>query len=68
MNYLYKLNAAITIAQYRFKHWIFQWKQDDENDIAFVIANIITFVKYKEHTIVKFGKNTMRIADKYLIE
>lgn len=46
----------VSLCVYKFRHWCFQWKQDEEGDIVFVIFNCIGFVKYKEHTIVKFGK------------
>lgn len=60
--------ATLALKKYQFVHWLFQWKQDDDGDIAFVIANIITFVKYKEHTMIYFGRNTMKHAPKYVRE
>lgn len=54
-------------AKYRFKHWLFSWNQDEEGDIVFSIAKTIHFIKYKEHTIIRFGKYDYKEAPKYLI-
>ncbi len=51
--------------KYRLKHWFFQWKQDDEGDIALVVANLLTLLKYKEHTIVKLNGYKLARAGKY---
>ena len=53
--------------RYRFIHWLFQWKQDEENDIAFVVCNCLVFLKYKEHTIIQWNGASMKSAPKYLI-
>lgn len=50
---------------YRLEHWLFKWKRDDEGDIAFVLFNWIAFVKYKEHTIIKFNGYKLERAYKY---
>lgn len=39
---------------YRFWHWFFQWQSDDEGDLTFVIAGVIGFTKYKEHTVFRW--------------
>lgn len=39
---------------YKLSHWLFQWRQDVDGDIAFVIMGAIAFVKYKEHTMTYF--------------
>ena len=53
---------------YKFKHWVFSWKQDEDGDIAFVICNRMAFVKYKEHTIIRFDGNKMMDAEKYQVK
>ena len=50
---------------YKFKHWFFSWKQDEDGDLVFVICNRMAFVKYKEHTIIRFDGNKMMHAEKY---
>lgn len=70
----FKMNSAIlpwwrvSMWKYRFRHWIFQWKQDEEGDLAFVFLGFIAFIKYKEHTLVKFDGHKMADAPKYLTE
>lgn len=49
----------------KFKYWLSSWKQDEEGDIAFVLFNKLAFVKYKEHTIIRFDGDKMRDAGKY---
>lgn len=56
-NFFYKLGRilnSVPLVIYRFKHWFFQWKVDEEGDIAFVVMNRMAFLKYKEHTLIKF--------------
>lgn len=55
------------ILTYRFKHWFFQWKLENEGDVALVIAGRMALVKYKEHTVICFGNfSHWRDAPKYL--
>lgn len=61
-----KLQAFYLHKSYLFRHWLFQWKQDEDGDIVFSIANRLHFIKYKEHTVVKFGKFDYQNAPKYV--
>lgn len=47
----------ITYKFYQFKHWFFMWQLDDDNDITLTVCRFIHLTKYKEHTIIRFGKN-----------
>jgi hypothetical protein len=51
-----ELKALKLVKSYKFRHWLFAWNVDSEGDIVFSVANVLHFVKYKEHTIVKWGK------------
>jgi hypothetical protein len=62
----YSINSRMMHLSYRLRHWAFQWKQDNEGDIAFVVLGRIAFVKYKEHTIVRFDGHKMADAPKYV--
>lgn len=53
---------------YQFTHWAFKWVQDSEGDIGFQMFGIITAIKYKEHTIWKFGRTNYDDAPKYVID
>lgn len=61
-----KIKSAYYLNRYKFRHWFFKWNQDEEGDIVFSVAGVIHFVKYKEHTIVKFGKFGYTEAPKYV--
>ena len=62
-----KLKALIATSRLRFEYWFFQWKLDQDNDIVFSICNVVHFVKYKQSTIVYWGRQPMfREAPKYL--
>lgn len=39
---------------YRFWHWLFQWRSDEDCDLTFVVAGVIGFTKYKEHTVIRW--------------
>ena len=68
MNSLFhKLNWGLKLFLYLFKHWFFKWNVDEDGDIVFSIANILHFLKYKEHTLVYFGKKKLTEAPKYLV-
>jgi hypothetical protein len=44
---------------YRFRHWLFQWNAENEEDsgsIVFTVCGFIHFLKYKEHTIIYLGQ------------
>lgn len=60
-----RLHAKFLYLRYRYWHWLFQWKQDDEGDIAFVICNCLSFVKYKEHTIINLKGASYNPAGKW---
>lgn len=53
-------------AKYIFRHWLLAWKQDEEGDIALVFFNRLAFVKYKEHTIVRWDGHRMASAPRYV--
>lgn len=44
-------------AWYRFTGWLYRWTLDEDNAITFTVAGCLNFTKYKESTIVKFGRN-----------
>lgn len=46
--------------------WLFQWKVDQDGDIAFVIFNRLAFVKYKQSTIINLKGDQYSPAKKYL--
>lgn len=50
---------------YKLRHWLFSWRQDEDGDICFVILNRLTFVKYKEHTLIRFDGGKLVKAGKY---
>ena len=55
----------IQVMWYRLQHFMFSWVQDNEGDIGLQFFRLITFIKYKEHTIIHFGKKYER-APKYV--
>lgn len=61
-----KIQAFYLHNSYLFRHWLFSWNQDEDGDIAFSIAKRVHFIKYKEHTLVKFGKMNYVRAPKYV--
>lgn len=51
------------------KNRIFKWNFDPECDLVFSVCGILHFVKYKEHTLIKWGKQSDHCpAPKYLRE
>lgn len=60
------LKAKLSLNIYKFKHWFFSWNVDDEGDITFSIAKVIHLTKYKEHTIIRYGKLNYQPAAKYV--
>ena len=47
-----------TLLKYKFRHWAFQWNceaAEDGSSIVFTLFNCVHFLKYKEHTLIKFG-------------
>lgn len=58
-----------SMLSWRLRRWMFQWKLDDEGDLAIIVFRCIALVKYKEHTVVRFGRfSDWRSAPKYLKE
>lgn len=51
--------------KYRFRHWLFSWRQDGEGDLVFVVANRLAFTKYKEHTLVTWNGDKLEPAGKW---
>lgn len=64
----YKLMAIFYTSKYKFKHWFFKWNVDEEKDLVFSVCNVIHFIKYKEHTVIKFGRKQYESAPKYIKE
>ncbi len=64
--FLVKFYAWYLMSKYKLKHWVFQWKQDNEGDIALVVFGCLVFLKYKEHTIFRIGAKDMKNAPKYV--
>ena len=57
-SWINRLRAYVFLKSYKFKHWAFRWNCEAEQDgssIVFTLFNHIHFLKYKEHTLVKFG-------------
>lgn len=61
-----RLAFNLSMLSYRFRHWLFAWKIDDEGDLVFSVGKVLHFIKYKEHTIVKFGKQSYVDAPKHI--
>jgi hypothetical protein len=59
------IKAQYMYYSYKFNHWFFQWKTDSDGDIAFVICNLLTFTKYKEHTLISLKGKNFKMASKY---
>lgn len=51
---------------YKLRNFLFAWNLDEERDLTFSVCKVIHFIKYKEGTIVKFGKKEYLPAPKYL--
>lgn len=45
----------INLWKYRVGVWAFRWVSDNEGDIGFCLLGLITFIKYKEVTLVYVG-------------
>lgn len=59
----------IMIIMYRLKNFIFQWNAEEEKDggsIVFTLFNRVHFLKYKESTIIYYGKGKYSQARKYV--
>lgn len=52
-------------SKYHLEHSAFKWTQDDDGDICFRLFWVFHFIKYKEHTCIKFGIKHMEDAGKY---
>lgn len=53
------------MAEYKMTHAAFRWVMDEDGDIGIEIFRLVTLLKYKEHTIIKFGKKYEN-APKYI--
>lgn len=62
-----KLKAYLMMSKYKFHHWVFKWNQDEDGAIVFSVVGAFHFIKYKEHTIFKFGKKNYDGAAKYYV-
>lgn len=57
-NWITRLRAQAFLKSYKFRHWAFRWNceaQEDGASIVFSVFNCIHFLKYKEHTLIKYG-------------
>lgn len=54
----------MSLLSYKIRRSIFRWVQDEEGDIGLEIFGIVSFVKYKEGTIVHWFKK-FNNAEKY---
>lgn len=51
---------------YKFRHWFFRWIVDVDGDVGLTLCGgLVTFVKYKEHTIVYWWKKFSDEAGKH---
>lgn len=53
------------LMKYRIQRKLFRWVSDNDGDIGICIAGLVTLVKYKEMTIVHFGKCKFGDAEKW---
>lgn len=60
-----KLRQKLEMAEYKMTHAAFRWVMDEDGDIGIEIFRLVTLLKYKEHTIIKFGKKYEN-APKYI--
>lgn len=54
---------------YKLKNFFFSWnaeKEEDGGSVVFTVLNMVHFVKYKESTLVYFGKGKFNKARKYI--
>ena len=63
---LFMAKAACALALYRFRHWVFQWKVDNEGDITLTICQVLNMTKYKEHTVIRWGNKNYADAPKWV--
>ncbi len=53
---------------YKFTHWFFRWEMDSDGDVAFCVAGLVRFIKYKHSTLTKWGwwhAKSFQQADKW---
>lgn len=65
-NRIFYIKCNIPMMKWNFRHWVFRWNVDDDGDIVFSIMNIVHFIKYKQSTIINFGKRKYKEAPKYI--
>lgn len=56
MNIKAEIIAKYDTMAYNIKRHIFSWNIDSDNDITLSVLGLVHFVKYKEQTIIYFGK------------
>lgn len=61
-----KMMKNISIIKYRISMWMFNWNKDEDGDIVFTFAKVFHFAKYKESTIIGFGRKNYQKAPKYV--
>lgn len=61
-----KILNQLSILHYRITHSLFYWGVDVDGDLVFRLFYVLSFTKYKEHTLIKIGRSPIiRPADKY---
>ena len=65
-NFKTNITCKFDILCYNIKRKVFVWNVDGDNDITLTVFGKIHFVKYKEQTLVYFGKKAdLQPAPKY---
>ncbi len=60
-----KLQRGVNIMWHRFKTWAFRWVQDTDGDLGLQVFRVVTFIKYKDSTLVYWGGTPYERAGKY---
>ncbi len=47
---------SIASIRFRLSHWILRWTVDSEGGITLTLCGCLNFTKYKESTIIKWGR------------
>lgn len=50
--------------KHNLKRKVFNWNQDEDGDITLSVCNIVHFTKYKEMTLIRWGKKSYEQAPK----
>lgn len=60
------LSFRYHLFSYKFRTWIFRWNVDEGGDLTLSIARYIHLTKYKENTIIRFGRKDYKPARKHV--